>query len=315
MRILLIFALLIAAFVAVTLWRAARNEAASELHAPPLGQIVEVDGHQIHALVKGTGPDLVLIHGSSGNLRDFTFSLVDQLSDRYRVIVFDRPGLGYSDPVNPKGASIFEQAAVLQKAAAQLGAEKPIVLGQSYGGSVALAWAVDHPDALSALVTLAAPGKPWDSALPRLYVLNSHPLWGRLLPPVISAWISPQRVAREVEAVFTPQAAPEGYAEHFGTGLTLRRKSLRANALQRAHLLSEIDILSPRLAEISVPMQILHGDVDTTVSLDIHARPMATEISTAELSILPGIGHMPHHVAQSDVLAAIDRAATRAALR
>jgi pimeloyl-ACP methyl ester carboxylesterase len=115
--------------------------------------------------------------------------------------------------------------------------------------------------------------------------------------------------------VFAPQAAPEGYADHFGTGLTLRRKSLRANAFQRAHLLDQIKELSPRLPEISVPMEILHGDADTTVSLDIHARPMANEIASAELTILPGIGHMPHHVAQPDVLAAIDRAATRAALR
>ena len=40
----------------------------------------------------GAGPDLVLIHGSSGNTRDFTFGFVDTVKDRYRVIVFDRPG-------------------------------------------------------------------------------------------------------------------------------------------------------------------------------------------------------------------------------
>lgn len=314
MRILMIFAVLLIGFAAVTLWRAARNEAAAEAHAPPLGEIIEVDGHRIHALVQGTGPDLVLIHGASGNIRDFTFSLVDQLTDRYRVIVFDRPGLGYSDPVNPKGASIFEQAEILQKATAQLGADKPIVLGQSYGGAVALAWAVNHPDHLSALVTLAAPAKPWDTPLPRLYVLNSHPVWGRLLPPIIAGWISSDRVARAVEEVFAPQSAPDGYADYFGTGLTLRRSALRANAFQRAQLLEQIEILSPRLSDIAVPLEILHGDVDTTVSHEIHARPMAAEIAGAELTILHGIGHMPQHVAQDDVIAAIHRAAARAAL-
>ena len=314
MRILLVFLIVALLGAALTLWRAARNEAASEAHAPPLGQIIEVDGHKVHALVKGSGPDLVLIHGSSGNIRDFTHSMVDQLTDRYRVIVFDRPGLGYSDPVNPKGASIFEQAAILQKAAAQLGADKPIVLGQSYGGSVAYAWAVEHPKSLSALIALASPAKPWNSDLPRLYQLNSHPLWGKLLPPIIAAWIPSDRVAREVEAVFAPQASPEGYADHFGTGLTLRRKSLLANAFQRANLLSEIGHLSPRLSEISVPTEILHGDVDTTVSLDIHSRPAAKDIDSAVLTVLPGIGHMPHHVAQPEVISAIDRAAGRAAL-
>ena len=63
---------------------------------PPEGQILDVGGVPVHAVVRGTGPDVVLIHGASGNTRDFTFDLVDRLADTYRVIVMDRPGLGYT---------------------------------------------------------------------------------------------------------------------------------------------------------------------------------------------------------------------------
>ena len=128
-----------------------------------------MDGQRVHALVQGEGPDLVLIHGSSGNLRDFTYDMVGPLSERYRVIAFDRPGLGYSDPISPEGASLSEQAAVLVAAARQLGAERPIVLGQSLGGAVALAWAVEHPDSLSALVTVSGVAYPWDTGLGLYY--------------------------------------------------------------------------------------------------------------------------------------------------
>ena len=55
----------------------------------------------------GEGPDVVLIHGAFGSLRDFTFDLSDRLSERYRVIAFDRPGLGYTDRTDQAYASAF----------------------------------------------------------------------------------------------------------------------------------------------------------------------------------------------------------------
>ena len=54
--------------------RAARMEAAAEAAFPPEGQFVEVDGRRVHVVVAGQGPDLVLIHGASGNIRDFSMS-------------------------------------------------------------------------------------------------------------------------------------------------------------------------------------------------------------------------------------------------
>jgi len=128
---------------------------AAERDFPPEGQFILVNGRQVHAVVRGQGPDVILIHGAGGNTREFTFSFMDRLTDRYRVIAFDRPGLGYTDRVSPDFDGAFntdaespaDQAAMLQAAAAQLGASRPIVLGHSYGASVALAWGLNHPDA------------------------------------------------------------------------------------------------------------------------------------------------------------------------
>ena len=140
--------------------------------------MLDVDGTSVHAVVIGDGPDVVLIHGSSGSTRDMTFALAPALAQNYRVIVLDRPGLGWTTRLNSDGASITEQAALLSAAAAQLGANSPIVVGQSYGGAVALAWAVNHPDQLSALVTLAAASHPWNTPLD--ISTGSIPVrWGR----------------------------------------------------------------------------------------------------------------------------------------
>lgn len=315
MKVILTLAALIALAYAVTLWKAARHEARAEAEFPPQGDFVEVDGHPVHYIDRGEGPPLVLIHGASGNLRDFTFSLVDRLAAEYRVIAFDRPGLGYTPRINKTGASITQQADLLARAAAQLGVEKPLVLGHSYGGAVALAWAVNRPEDLSALVLVAAPSLPWSSGLSAYYRVLSNPVLGPLAIPVLTAWVPDGVVETAVESVFDPQNAPDGYRDHIGAPLTLRRDSLRANALQRAQLLEQIEALAPRYEEIAVPIELVHGTADTTVGVSIHSRPLTERLGNAHLAELEGIGHMPHHNREAAVIEAIRRAAERAGLR
>ena len=311
--ILLIVALVL--FWAFVQYRARQLEARAEAAFPPEGQLLMIDGHRVHAVVTGSGPDLVMIHGSSGNTRDVTHRLAGRLAADYRVIVIDRPGLGYTDRINHTGASITQQAALLQKTAASLGADKPIVLGHSYGGAVALAWAVHHPDNISALVVLSGASKPWSTGLSTYYKILSNPILGPVVIPLITAFTSDARVERGIASVFAPQSPPDSYAAHFGPGLTLRRHSLRANALQRANLLAEVTRLHTRYGEISVPTEIVHGTADTIVSLSIHSEPLSEQIPGARLTRLEGIGHMPQHAAQDQVIEIIHTVAARAGQR
>ena len=304
-----------AALTLTTACTASYREARAEERFPPEGQFLTVNGTRVHYVTKGDGPDIVLIHGASGNLRDFTFSLVDKLADRYRVTAFDRPGLGYTERVNPDGTTLIEQATLLADASDQLGLQKPMVLGQSYGGAVALAWAVERPDSLSALILLAAASNPWTSDLSLFYKVTSSSLGGATVVPALTAFVPNPVIDGAIESVFAPQKEPDGYAEHIGAPLTLRRDTLRANAKQRANLLNEIISLHTRYGTIDVPTEIVHGDADTTVGLSIHSIPLSQQITGANLTILEGIGHMPHHAAEPEVIAAIDRAAQRAGLR
>jgi pimeloyl-ACP methyl ester carboxylesterase len=137
---------------------------------------------------------------------------------------------------------------------------------------------------------------------------------GPLLAPVLTAFVPDAYVERAVAGIFAPQVVPEGYIAHVGAALTLRRGTLRENALQRAHLLAEIEALYPHYPQITAPTEIVHGDRDTTVGLSIHAAPLARDLPEARLTVLPGVGHMPHHAAPDQVIAAIDRAAARAGL-
>lgn len=298
-----------------TLWRAARREAQAEAGYPPEGRMVDIGPTRVHAVDMGSGPDVVLIHGSAGSTRDMTFALAPVLARFCRVIVFDRPGHGYTPAVDPTGDSISDQADLLQRAAQRMGAVRPVVLGHSYGGAVALAWAVRHPEAIGALVPVAAASHPWTTPLEPFYRATSSRLGATLAVPLLTAFVPQGYVARAVAEVFAPQPAPPGYARHFGPGLTLRRASLRANARQRANLLAEISALSRRYGEIAVPTEIVHGTADATVDPDLHAGKLAQQIEGSVLTRLAGIGHMPQHLATDAVAAAVRRAATRAGLR
>jgi pimeloyl-ACP methyl ester carboxylesterase len=68
-------------------------------------------------------------------------------------------------------------------------------------------------------------------------------------------------------------------------------------------------------ATLTMPIELVHGTADTIVPLEVHAAIATPQLPDAILTTLPGIGHMPQHVSQPEVVAAIDRAATRAGLR
>jgi pimeloyl-ACP methyl ester carboxylesterase len=302
----------LAGVVGATQVLAARREARAAKLTPPRGHDVEVDGRRMHVEVLGeAGPDLVLIHGSSGNARDFTFRFAGELAARYRVLVVDRPGFGWSDP-HPEAAALEVQARVIQEAVVELGAVRPIVLGQSYGGAVALAWAATRPDTVSAVVTVSGVAYPWETGLGLYYSLLSHPLGQAILIPLITAFVPRAVIRRKIDEVFAPQRAPRDFAEHFGSDMAVRRGQMRENARQRRALLDEIIRLSPLWAGIALPIEVIHGDADRIVHPAIHAERLTKENPNARLTLLPGIGHMPHHVSGEEVIAAIDRAALRA---
>ncbi len=301
--------------------RADRAEADAEKRWPPVGQTLDVDGTQVHFVQQGQGPDVVLIHGAGGNLRDFTFSMMGRLAQDYRVTAFDRPGLGYTGraapalarPFNARAESPQDQAALLAAAARQIGIERPVVLGHSYGGSVAMAWGLDHP--ASALVIVGGAIMPWPGSLGAQYKVLGSSLGGALVPPVVTAFTKPMETGEVVDSIFTPQPVPDGYLDHVGPGLSLRRGTLRANARQVNGLRPHIVTMAARYESLDLPVELIHGDADEIVPLQVHAAQAAPMLPQGNLTVLEGIGHMPHHAREGAVIEAVNRAASRAGLR
>ncbi len=314
-----LLALTVTAGCAVVDRRADLNEAQAEARYPATGQFIEVGGKLVHAHIEGTGPDLVLIHGASGNTRDFTFALTRALARDFRVIVFDRPGLGWTERAPGKFGGVLnraaesprEQARFLQAAADQLGVTRPIVLGHSYGGAVALAWGLERPKDTRALVLVAGVALPWPGGLDPMYRVTASRIGAATVVPLITAFAPETRVNQAVAGIFAPNPVPPGYLRHVGAGLSLRRESFRANARQVHQLRAHMVEMQAHYADLTMPVEILHGTADTVVPAHIHAEPLAARLADARLTLLDGVGHMPHHVDKAAVVAAIHRAAAR----
>src|SRR4029079_12120316 len=115
---------------------------------PPAGQFLDVDGVRLHYVERGSGEPLVLLHGNGmlvllhGNgmmIQDFESSgLVDLAAENYRVIIIDRPGFGHSSRPRNVVWTPDAQAQLMRRTLEQLGVSQAIVLGHSWGASVAV---------------------------------------------------------------------------------------------------------------------------------------------------------------------------------
>src|SRR5688572_3654373 len=125
----------------------------AERQNPPAGQFIEVDGVRLHYIERGEGEPLVLLHGNGSMIQDFeTSGIIDMAVESYRVIVFDRPGFGHSDRPRSTIWTADAQADLLHEALRRIGVTRAIVLGHSWGASVAVALAKKHAPMVKALV-------------------------------------------------------------------------------------------------------------------------------------------------------------------
>ena len=284
-------------------WRAEKN-------APPLGAFVDVDGERLHVLDVGPNdsalPPVVLIHGASVNLRDMKLALGDELAKTRRVIMIDRPGRGYTTR-GPDGWKLDRQAQLIHGAVAALGAKRPIVLGQSFGGAVALSYALQFQDDMAGLVLLAPVSHEWPGGVAWYNKASGWPVAGTLLRRLVIPVYAPLAAKSGVEKSFRPDAAPAGYYDAAGIPLLFRAKDFRSNAADLRALKPQIVAMMGRYGEIRIPTAVMTGANDPTVSPSIHSAALSREIPGVDYQVLPDTGHALHHAEKAAVLAAIDR--------
>ena len=276
-----------------------------ERMAPPQGRFLEVGSVRLHMLDRGAGPPVVLIHGLGGQLGHFVHSLVPRLDGDFRLVAFDRPGSGYSSPA-PGG--IREQAAILARAITILNLGKPLIVGHSLGGAVALAIALDHPECVGGLALIAPATHPVAKtpALFRSLVIRS-PLMRRLYAWTAAAPAALLARPLFFKAAFAPEPAPADFGRAGGGLLAMRPQNIVVTSAELTTSLTDdgIETMPERYASLTMPVGILFGRDDRVLDCRAQGEAMKRRIPSLDLELVDG-GHMLP-VTQPDLCAAFIR--------
>ncbi|MBR1154947.1 alpha/beta fold hydrolase [Bradyrhizobium sp. JYMT SZCCT0428] len=277
---------------------------------PAQGKMVEVAGATLHIVDIGprdsASPPIVMLHGASSNLEVMRQPVGDRLAKSHRVILIDRPGHGWSTRANLEDSTPQIQGRMIDEALAKLGIGRAILVVHSWAGALGARMALDYPERVAGMVMLAPVAYPWPGGVGRYNKIVATPVIGPLLAYTITLPLGKLLINSGVRGVFLPQPVPDGYVENTASSLLLRPREFLANARDLVTLKAAVAEQSPRYANIKAPITIITGDIDKTVSTNIHSRPLAATAPGAKLIVLPGLGHMVQNAVPDLVISEIE---------
>jgi len=307
-------AVFLLAFLAVGYFVLATQRIArrAERLVPPAGKFVDIDGNRVHFVDRGEGRPIVFVHGLGGQLHHFlhpTFPLLPG----FRLIALDRPGSGYSVRGVNATARLPDQARVVADLIRELGLQRPLLVGHSLGGTVALTVAMNHPDAICGVVALA----PLTHMEPEirvefkgLYIKSWLKRW--LISRTTAVPTSLKYAPQTLDFVFGPQKYPEDYIVAGGGMLGLRPSHFFATASDIVAIEQDLAEIEKRYGEIVMPAAMMFGSADRVLDHVRHGLPMRDKVTGLDFELIEGQGHMLQFMSRDQVIGMIKRTADRA---
>lgn len=281
----------------------------TEREHPPGGSFMKVDGVRLHYSDRGEGSPIVLIHGNAVSGDDWnTSGVAELLLESHRVIIFDRPGFGYSE--RPRGHlwTAPQQAELLHKALRQLGVERAVVVGHSWGTIVALALAQRHQAEVAGLVLLSG-YYFWTLRPDALLVMaGALPILGDVLRYTVSPVLGWLQMPLLKWAMFSPARVPERFQAEYSPALALRPSQIRATSMDGALMIPGALALRGGYTDLTLPVIIIAGDGDKVV-FKRRSEQLRDSIPGSMLQIVKGAGHMVHHLVPQQVAQAVESVA------
>ena len=261
---------------------------------PAEGRFLDVAGARLHYIDVGAtdAPTIVMVHGLAGQLRNFSYALVDRLQDDFRVIAVDRPGSGYSVATGGGTPGVLAQGAIIADFIQKLGLDRPLLVGHSLGGAIALAVGLDHPERVRALALIAPLTQPQDTVPDSFRGLARIPSGARLaFAHILGTPLSRMTAEKTLKGVFAPEAVPEDFATRGGGALSQRPIAIAAAAADLGAVNGDLTAMVARYADIDRPVRILFGRQDAILDPGLNGHRTAAVIADAKIDTIEG-GHM-----------------------
>ncbi len=270
-------------------------------------KFIEVNGVTTHFKEAGDGdPAFILLHGFGGS----TFSwreVMDDFSRLGRVIAYDRPAFGLTERPMPEEwaenpYSMKANIELLLGLMDKLGIEKAILVGNSAGGGLAVAFALEYPQKVDSLI-LVDPGVGGGRG-------PQFPAWALpLMWTPQMRYIGPLMMRDYQETL--PNTIQREWYDSAKLTDEIRREYLKVfriknwdRALYELTFAPAYPELRPLLPQLSVPVFIVAGREDRLIRA-FYFEAIATEIPNARLTLLPQCGHVPQEECPLDFMQAV----------
>ena len=257
--------------------------------APPPSQFVAIDGMAVHLRDEGPRDDpspLLLLHGTSSSLHTWE-GWAAALRGQRRVISVDLPGFGLTGPFPDGDYRLAHYTRFLGELLDARGVKRAVLVGNSFGGQVALEMALERPARVDRLILVDALAYPGDPAsipigfrIARMPVLN-----------VLMRYVLPRSVVEDSlrDVMGDPSKATPALVDRYFD------MSVRAG--NRASLPARFEYLpteasAARIPQVDKPTLILWGGRDRLIPPE-HGQHLHRDIAGSQLVMFPQLGHVP----------------------
>jgi len=263
----------------------------------PQGFMLETDEGRVHCRTFGPedGLPVLFIHGAASSARDIALAFAEAAGrGGIRGFAMDRPGLGWTPPFGRQPDRLEAHARVAMACAKALGLRNVVVVGHSYGATVALRMAIDFPGELAGAVLVAIPSTAYVGPASWYNYVATWPVIGRLTRWLVPL-IGPLMLEAGLTKTFSPANPPPDYVERAGLPLLFRPRSFLANARDLSSINRELANQQDLYQDVDVPLAIIASPDDQVVYTERHSEPLSRAAQDTRYVRLPGGGHMPHY--------------------
>lgn len=257
--------------------------------AVPSQKLALADGRTVHLRDEGPkdAPAIVLLHGSNADLHTWQ-PWVDRLKADYRVVRFDQRGHGLTGPAPDNDYALDAFVADVDTVADKLGLDRFVLAGNSMGGGIAMAYAMQHPDRLNGLVLVDAGGADIErkGGGNLLFTLAAIPGISKLMAQITPRSLVEKSLSQSVanQAIVTPEAI-DRYWE------LARYPGNRAATLTRFGQ-ARTPFTMEQVSAVQVPTLVMWGEEDSLIPFEAASWYME-HLPNAKLAAYKGIGHIP----------------------
>jgi pimeloyl-ACP methyl ester carboxylesterase len=286
---ILVILILIVGFISFNWKNDVSVEELKKKYANAESEFVEIDGMQVHFRDQGILSDtlpIVLIHGTGASLHTWE-AWVSELKNEHRIITLDLPAYGLTGPNQTGDYSQDFYVGFMDKLLSKLNINRCILGGNSLGGAITWAYALEHPAKVSKMILVDAGGYPMVSkSVPIAFQIARMPVLGNLFKYVLphsiiekslqNVYVHDDRITPELIERYYDMASREGNRKAF---LDRMKSSIKNDKYLK-------------IRTLLMPTLIIWGEQDGLIPIDV-AEKFHADLPNDTMIVFKNLGHTP----------------------